>query len=111
MVKKHTEGHTRPPDPPAPGEDGTGRGVYKRGGRTSIPIKVDDRLLPLLNSLADWLNDYQYRVLMRLVIREIGRQKITLPAYKQEAVDAILKELGDQPGDVGKLTPVPMPPS
>lgn len=109
MPRKHTEGKV----PPAGGGNShAGRGrppKSLRGGRESTPIKVDDRLPPLLNSLADWLNDYQYRVLLRLVIREVVRQGITLPDYKQAVVDQLLAELGDDPEDTGKLKPVPMP--
>jgi hypothetical protein len=84
-----------------------GGGAKKRRGRPpggptdptkvshhGVPIKMDPRALRLLNSLADWLNDYQYRIVMKVVAREVRRQGMVLPPHKQQDLESIEKDLG-----------------
>ena len=82
MKKKADAGK---PDPSP--KDGSGYDPRK------APIKVDKRVVDLLNALAYWTNDLQYRTLYRIVIDAVREKGVGLPEHLREALESLEAEL------------------
>jgi hypothetical protein len=76
-----------------------------RGAALTYPVKIEPRAGKLLEYLGLILDEYSYKLIMKLVAKEIRRQGVPLPPNLEEALTSIEKDLDLSPTDLGKLKP------
>jgi hypothetical protein len=77
-------------------QDDARNGEPKTYPSQGVPTKIDRRALRLLKVLANWLGEYQYRVIMRLVVQEVGRTQVPVPPHLEEDLRALREELAQE---------------